>query len=86
LDFPKWLLPRFQSAMPARNQRWLQKFLQFSAMTVMRTRDLCQRVVALAWKMTSKAPWECEMPCMYHLLLCHWLGAATNGGHLDSLI
>ena len=70
---------RFQSAMPARNQRWLQKFLQSSATIVMRTRDLCQRVVALARKMTLKAPWECEMPCMYHLLLCHLLGPATDG-------
>jgi len=80
LDFPKWLLPRLQLAMPARNQRWLQKFLQSSATIVMRTRDLCQRVVALARKMTLKAPWECEMPCMYHLLLCHLFGPATDGG------
>lgn len=45
---------RPQLVMPARDQRLLQKFLQSLEMTVMRTRDLCQRVVALARKMTSK--------------------------------
>lgn len=27
-----------------------------------------------------KDPWKREMPCMYRLLFCHWLGLAMDGG------